>query len=1660
MARNHQVHRLAIVAKDAAQAARSLTAFLDREATAGVVQGRVLEHAHAPVFVFSGQGSQWAGMGAQLLEREPVFRRALEACDVALRPYTGWSVVDALRQKADPRTQSIDVIQPTLFAMQVGLAALWRALGVEPSLVIGHSMGEIAAAHLAGILTLEDAACIVCSRSQLLKRTSGQGGMLGVELSFADAERTIAQFGGRVGVAVSNSPTSTVLSGEPELLEQLKADLERRQIFCRFIAADVAGHSPQLDPLLPDFARAIAGIRPNPAAKALLFSTVAGKLLEPAAFDAAYWVRNLREPVRFSSALSSVLEQGYDTFLEISPHPILLGPIQQIFSHVDKTGSVHSSLRRDEDAQFSLRTTLAELHVAGHAVDLAKSFGARQPFAALPTYVWQRERFDADAGDIDRVPEKGRRAAGSDGALLGPGLASALHARTWFFESALSLQRLPYFADHKVRDAAILPGAAYVDMALTAAGEVLGSVPLCLQDVRFERALRLSPEGTTRVQLAVHTGARGASFQFFGAEGGESSWTALATLSAGPLAAPAPQHVDLDALRSALPVYPVERHFQVAQAHGIEYGPGFRGIQALWLGEDSALAKVALPSCVPVDPQRQRASAALLDACWQAFGALVLRPSANDRAADAFLPVAIQRIQQFRPLGTEVWVHAQLRAAASDAQRQIGDVALCDARGEVLMQVDGLELQRLAGEARDATLERWLFELRWQETPSRTRDVPAVARKGEVWLVFADRNGRASSHVLAALRASAARCIEVRAGSGFEALDADRFTIDPREPEHFARVLGDSSLAGIVHLWSLDAGGTDLSHAQELGSLSVAHLVQALARAERPAPLWIVTQASQHVLDADRVTPAQAPVWALARVLRYEHPELATRCIDLSASPNDAEWSALVAELSAHDAEDQLALRGGQRFGMRLLRGASSGAQPAKASRAANFRLDMDRPGILDHLRLRAAERTEPGPDEVEIEVCAAALNFLDVLKALGNMPGQTAGSVALGLECAGRISKLGANVRGLALGQEVVAVTTSTRTSISQYVRTHAALAVPKPQRLSFEQAVTVPVAFLTAQYALEHVGRLAAGERVLIHNAAGGVGLAAIAVARARGAEIFATAGNEQKRELLAELGVSYVGDSRSLAFADEIRARTSGEGVDVVLNALAGEAITEGLRLLRPQGRFLEIGKRDIYDNQQLGMLPFRAGLTFAHVDIAALIHDRPRLIGELLGAILARVERGELEPLPATLFPVSEAPDAFRHMAQAAHVGKVVLTFDDPALPNAVQPDPAAPLATGDGWYVVSGGLSGLGLTTACWLVEQGARQLVLLGRKQPSTDAQRQIAQLEAAGVRVLVRSCDVGDLAQLRAALEGVQPLRGVVHSAGVIEDGMTLQLTAASLRRVMHPKLLGAWNLHQLTRDLPLDFFVMYSSGAATLGSPGQGNYAAANAFLDALAHFRRDAGLPALSINWGAWSEVGLAVRPDRAERLGERGLGSMTNREGLRVLEKLLREGALNTTVFPAANWHTWTEFYPVAAKLPVFETLLRESNGSQRTAAQSELQRILDAEPAARAQHVERYLLEQVSRVLKVARNKQLDPELALTRLGIDSLMALELKNRIEADLQVLVPVSKILLGPSARKLAHDVLDKLPVRASAPDPTLAEVAALSDAQVDALLGELLG
>jgi acyl transferase domain-containing protein/acyl carrier protein len=1586
-------------------------------------------------FIFPGQGSQWVGMGRQLLEREPVFHAALERFAVALRPLVDWSLIEQLlADDAHSRFDEIDVIQPVLCAIEIALAEVWRAWGIEPAVVIGHSMGEIAAACIAGAIDYDDAARIICLRSRLMKRASGRGAMAVVELSIEQARSAIQSYEDRLSIAVSNSPRSTVVSGDPTALTDVVTALQQRDIFCRWVKVDVAAHSPHMNALRYELVDALGDLRPQETAIPI-YSTVTGQLIDGAQLDSAYWGRNLREPVLFADVVQCAIADGLTTFIEMSPHPILLPAIEQCGEAFEALTMV-PSLRRDEDDRAQLLRGLGKLYETGHEIEWQRIYPIGH-CVSLPSYPWQRERFWYDPP----ISSAHVRAGTGFDPLLGICTTPALQPGTKWWTLDLNLDDLPYLADHRVRGAVVLPAALYLTMVLSAAREAFGPESI-MRDVVFKEAVLLTEDQAVTLQLVIMLDKPGtAAFQILSRPSGSdsSAWTTnvsgLLQLDVSEPLTP----VSIDVIEARCQhSQSADEHYHVMRTRGLEYGPSFQGVTHIQRDEMEALGNVQLSQTLQAQANAHRLHPALLDACFQ-----VLVAAEDAHPHDPYLPIGLDRLSVLGDIPTTARAYAIRRAMGDTLE---GDVFLLADSGEVVAAAHGLRLERLRP-ASALNLDRLFYAVQW--LPAEQVSVPSiVSSDAGQWLIFADAAGVADS-LEPELSNRGAACVRVTAGDAYRRLAPNRFQLNLERPADFKQLLSDLALdqskpwLGILYLWGVDEAS--VSAANQMACVGALHLVQAVTQVEwLQAPrLWLVMRGTQAIGSDRAINLAQAPLWGLSGVIAREHPDLRCTRIDLSAEYSSVEIESLRQELLLNGRDDQIALRGTDRYVARLAQsiperraGSLSHGLPAAESPAA-FQVKIAQPGILDRLELYAAVRLAPRPGQVEIEVAVTGLNFMNVMSAMGIYPGHPNGVGPLGIECAGTIAAVGEGVDQLRVGDRVLAIAFD---SLGTYARTDARLVQPIPESLSFEEAASIPIAFVTAYQALCHMARLERGERVLIHAATGGVGLAAIQVARWLGAEIFATAGSLEKRAYLQSLGVQRVMDSRSLSFADEVLTLTNGQGVDVVLNSLSGEAIAKSLSILAPYGRFVEIGKRDIYQNTQIGLRPFQNNLAYFALDLERMVRERPAQVGAVLRDVLQLMETSVFTSLPVRVFPVAQVADAFRLMAQAKHVGKLVIDVKDVAGAEvrSVHPDQ---LVRPDGTYLITGGLGGLGLKVAQRLAQAGARHLVLTGRSDRTLLPPQTIEAvnaLERSGVQVLIIRADVAREDQMMAAFDHIDqtlpPLRGIVHAAGVLDDGVLLQQTAQRFQAVMSPKIDGAWNLHCLTRDRALDFFVMFSSVASLLGTAGQGNYAAANAFLDGLAHWRRAQGLPAVSINWGPWAEVGLAARRGAVGLQSVRGLEALNVEQGLAAFERLLLSEAVQSAVMPL-DVSEWCTAHPVDAQSTLFADLLKDAAqsvvSSDRAPATSTSirQALLAVDPGRRRRSIlETYIQEQAAQVLRLSPSR-IDLHKPLRTLGFDSLMTLEFRNRLEQGLGLSLSATLVWNYPTVNDLVPYLAAKM-------------------------------
>ncbi|HWI66270.1 MAG TPA: SDR family NAD(P)-dependent oxidoreductase, partial [Symbiobacteriaceae bacterium] len=1249
--RTHHDHRLAVVGRTAAELASALAAYADGQAAKNLYSGRRMGGRRPRVgFVFPGQGPQWWAMGRQLFETESVFRQSLERTDALLKQQAGWSLVDELLASEErSRLGETVVAQPVLFALQVALADLWRSLGINPDAVVGHSLGEVAAAHVAGVLSLADAVRLVAHRGRIMQQATGLGKMAAIELPPEQVQQALSAYGGRLDLAAVNSPGATVASGDAAALAELKAQLESAGVTVRDLPVNYAFHSHILEPFKAELSEELAGLTPG-AATVRIVSTLTGDAAEGPEFGPDYWARQMREPVAFSSAVDRLIAEGVTAFVELSPHPTLLGNVARCLQHRAKEGITLPSLRRGEDEQAVVLGTLGALYAAGFPVDWTHLTPSGN-HTDLPFYPWQRERCwlpEPPAKDSWIAP------AAKGHPLLGARVPLAAEQQRPVWQGRLSVRTQPFLGDHRIQGAVVVPGTAYLEMAMAAGEELLGKGPLVLTDLQTDKALFLTEEGSRTVQVSCTLNG---AFQIHSRQGEGWVLHASGRMKPGSVAAPV---AALDQVRAACHAELTgEEYYRILPRKGFEYGPWFQSIRQVWRRDGEALARLQAPAELAGDLERYRFHPALLDAC----GHLLMAAEPDEAAGGTvYLPVGADEVRIYGGPAAQLWSHAVRREAPADTLA--GDVRVIGEDGTVLAEILGLRFRRLtAGVSETETTDLLSYTLEWERYhPAES----GVVRPSERWLLVADQAGVAAA---LAHKLAGAACRVVSAAEA------------PGAAAWATRVVCLQTLSAV--------GETDPTFDGAALLAGLADLIGAMEQGR----LWLVTRGAQCVTPGEPTVPLQTAVWGFGRTVAGERPDLWGGLIDLDPTATaeaaaDQLWQALAA---AGD-EDQIAIRQGECYAARL----------------------------------------------------------------------------------------------------------------------------------------------------------------------------------------------------------------DSHELRPAQGLRWRT--------------------------------------------------------------------------------------------------------------------------------------------DGAYLITGGLGDLGLAVARWMVNQGARRLILLGRTPlpPRTEwvledpRVRAIRELEAMGAAIHTAPVDVADAWALGQFLETYRaeqwpPIRGVVHAAGVADVRPLETTDSAALDAVMRAKVGGAWNLHHELMGEPLDFFVLFSSMSAVISSPRMAGYAAANAFMDGLAHMRRAAGLPALSVNWGPWTEVGMAAR--RARGAGGEGLGAVTPAQALHALEQCLSADVAQAVIM-RVRWQRWREVFPEAVGAPLLKRLVTAQPAVVAEAAPT--LHTLDA--AGRRAYLEQFLREQVARVVKLSA-AAVDPQASLNTLGLDSLMALELKNRTETQLGLPIRMVTLLQGPSIAELAAQLADAASAQAQA-------------------------
>ncbi len=1235
----------------------------------------------------------------------------------------------------------------------------------------------------------------------------------------------------------------------------------------------------------------------------------------------------------------------------------------------------------------------------------------------LPPHRWQRQRLWIHTATV-KPPAPQPKPEEPIHPLLGRSLTSPLVSGA-LYEAAWSTHTLPFLADHTLHGRPLIPFAAFLATAAAAVAAPSRSSDL----VSLKMFTLGEPTWASDSPLRVQTRIQDGGVQIAIEDAGQ--WTTPASCEVGE-AGKSSGHEALDAVRRRCS-QPVEIDAVYARLEraGLTYGPSFRVLRSIARGDNELFAELELPAALRGDAAIAPIHPALLDGCLQVLGAALAK-----EASDLLLPLAADRIALSLRALAKLWVHVRVRA--SSATSLTADLCLWDADGNAAGEILGFTAKRtngaaLAGLRRDAA--RLVDALAWQAADRTSAAAPQLAGR---W-VLAEAVAESAAGLEQTLTAMGAICERLplsRVAHGIDAAeDIAGFILDARS-------------------LTAPAAGTEWNYPDRLVIECLASLARrARSQSGSPARVVVLAPSACAVHPGEDVNLAQAALPGFVRTLALEHPEMQPVLMDAGPRaplPGTATVvDRLVAEeLTTPTEETIVAFRNGHRYVARLTH-AQRVCEPQ--------RLPTGVRGI-DRLQLTAATRRAPQDEEVEITVRAAGLNFRDVLTALGML---TPRSETFGAECAGVITRVGRAVQNLSPGDAVLAFAPG---SLQTFVTLPAAYVVRKPSAMLFADAAALPIAFLTAMYGLEHLAQLQAGQSVLIHAGAGGLGMAAIQIARRAGARIFATAGTEEKRALLRSMGVEAAFDSRTLAFREQVLEATSGRGVDVVLNSLAGEFLAASFAVTAAGGCFLEAGKRGIWSEAQVAALG--RNLRYFPFDLGDVAVADPALIQSMLQTLIARFTADELCPLPVALYPLEEAVSAFRTMQQARHVGKIVL-----GVRPLAQDDATAPAFAG-GTVLITGGLGALGRETARWAVMQGADRVVLAGRSAvAAADASLQDNALQNA---VEVTPLDVSSRAQVDRLLDRLRsdasPLRAIVHAAGVVSDAVLANFSWESFEKVADPKIAGAWNLHGGSTTAPVPLTVYYASGAGIFGAAGQASYAAANTFLDGLAAHRAARGMTALAVDWGAWAQGGMAARlsPDMTARLVRRGNRPLPAEDALAALRHALTMRQPQVAILDA-DWNAMARDLPAAPA-----AMLQELTQAARTPAAQTVQspakvlaeRLHAASGAERQEMLREQILQAARRALGLNATAPLSGSTPLQDLGLDSLMALEMRNELAEALGFPLPAGLLFDYPSVDELTKHLLHQLapasPVAATPAEPSLAS---MSDDEAERLLQQEL-
>ncbi len=1543
--RTHLDHRLAMVAKSKDELLQKINLFLHEEEDF-YIQSAVRDPNFQPkiAFVFSGQGPQWWAMGRELLEKEPIFLQKIEQISELLESWTHWSLLDELkRDEKQSRLDQTEVAQPALFALQVGLATVWRTWGIHPNALVGHSVGEVAAAHISGILSLEDAVKVIYHRSRLMQKATGLGKMAAVDLAYQDLLRLTEEFSEHINIGAHNSHISHVISGKEESIDAVLARLEKKDIFFKKLSVNYAFHSPQMEPFRQELQSVLNGLQVHPA-NIPLISTVTGRPALEEDYNAEYWGRNIREAVQFSEAIDHLIEKNYTVFIEIGPHPVLKNYIKQNLSAAHKKGFILPSLRRKEPERAMMLNTVGRLYVRGLKISFATIYDKPARPVPLPSYPFQKERYWIESKE-SFTP---KQSVGQH-PLLGSEQTSVLLPNNSNWTVELKSDYVAYLNSSVDRREIALPESAYLEMAIAASKQSLHAQHPVLRNIIFKNVLNMQVNDTRELHFTLSpVSGKRAYFQAYSRKrfsSGKVQWIlhSLGSISNEDEPDMRQPQVDLKSIQTRLGKKNSRQH--IASSLGLpgllNGGPVSIG-KHIWFNKDEILVKFKIDQHKVGDWSSYNIHPIILS---NTLRLIATSAQISEQKLLYYKAHSLDKLNLYQNPGHEFWVHIKLNHLPASNRALIGNIQLINSDGQVALEAEGLRLNPISIAKVVSDL---FYTVEWQryDQPILSGSLPAGR-----WIIFSDSN-TISETLASKLKQKNREVLLLSPGIDNKLVNEELGSVNWQKTESLKSLLTERIQNESALVFMEGSNNADAFR-------QFIHIL--LENNISPNLVQVVTRSALNLsTDETIINPDSAILWDEALRAMRLHPRLNIKLLDI-----DGKATAIFDYLLKTETfENQAALRNQSLYVPRMVHKIPSN----------------DGLSYIPAAFLPSSDRKNPEDHEIEIEVRAVGINDQDI-KFLEESSAQP-----IGLECAGIVTKTGRDVSGFKKGDRVF---TLGQQCFSRYHTVQDSLSRHIPEGFSFTQAAAIPFNYVTAHYALTYLAHIQPGEHILILDADSPVGMACAIIARYYGANIYATLLNTSHKSLLEQLDIHHILTDKDYSFIDRLNELTEGKGVDIIVNTSRNDHLPSGFSALKEFGRFVELNTQDTFE-QPIVYHHLRRNISFFAVDLFHMIKDQTGLVHRLFSEVTDKIASREYELFPIHESSISQLPAIFRQFKHHITSGKLVTLLDEVAPKKENVHGYFDSRAT----YFIAGTDHNNDRALIQWLFDNGVRNILF---------ANLSTSPLKSGFLNALVQKGLKVKFVQTKQLTVSDQ-ISGCLISLGSIDRTQDVHQVRQKLDFI-----------YEYFKERELEFFITLSVFSIIGNEVTDQNIINIDHLIRGFNLQRQKQGLSALHV------QIGGNVPQD---------ISKATMR--WQILNHILpiQEGHL---IITEADWEALYRNYK-EDEIPGFYRALISSfgtNGSQsiRPGA-TEIQRedLLSADEHERAHLLENYLINEISRVVKIPTSK-IRPDQPLTSLGIDSLMAIELKNTIESQIGVQLPIATLLKGPSVLDVKDELLTQL-------------------------------